>query len=500
MVKERSILAKKPGELGARGVSAVSDFARSDRSAPLQRLVPPSLTLGVLATAALAAGLAVALQDAALVWSEVLMMATPAGAIAGAGGLWWGRRGARGQASGATPPGEAPPESLIEAMQVMASAFACWDAEGRLVAANPAFTRMFGLGADTLRPDTAHADFAQHTRQMIRQSIKPEAGVSGLREIEFRDGRWAQTHERRTPSGGLVMTAVDITALKLKEAERNRDEEALRDAINRLEGSQTQLSDLAREYEAEKLRAVEANRAKSEFLANMSHELRTPLNAIIGFSEIMTQELFGPLGARTYRGYANDILASGQHLLALINDVLDMSKIEAGKMTLHRERLDVEALAEEALRLVRNRAENSGLMLIADVGEDLPEVEADARALKQILLNLLSNAVKFTPAGGRIAVRARAEAGGVRLSVHDTGIGIGADDLLRLAAPFEQVERQQSKTTQGTGLGLALSKAFVELHGSNLTIESAPGEGTRVSFLLPPSGRQEPGPHPVGRA
>jgi two-component system cell cycle sensor histidine kinase PleC len=182
----------------------------------------------------------------------------------------------------------------------------------------------------------------------------------------------------------------------------------------------------------------------------------------------------------------NDILASGQHLLALINDVLDMSKIEAGKMTLYREPLDVGALAEEALRLVRNRADTAGLMLIADIGEDLPEVEADARAVKQILLNLLSNALKFTPAGGRVSVRARGEAGGVRLTVQDTGIGIDPDDLPRLAAPFEQVESQQSKTTQGTGLGLALSKAFVEMHGSNLTIESAPGQGTRVSFLLPP--------------
>jgi two-component system cell cycle sensor histidine kinase PleC len=414
------------------------------------------------------------------------MMAAPLGALTGVGGLWLGRRGARNRTPRETPSGEAPPESLIEALQVMASAFACWDAQGRLVAANPAFARMFGFEAEVLQADSPHAEFARLTRQAIRQSLKPDGAAAGVREIEFRDGRWAQTHERRTPSGGLVMTAVDITALKLREAERSRDEETLRDAISRLEGSQTQLSDLARKYETEKLRAVEANRAKSEFLANMSHELRTPLNAIIGFSEIMTQELFGPLGATPYKGYVNDILASGQHLLALINDVLDMSKIEAGKMILYREPLDVGALAEEALRLVRNRADTAGLMLIADIGEDLPEVEADARAVKQILLNLLSNALKFTPAGGRVSVRARGEAGGVRLTVQDTGIGIDPDDLPRLAAPFEQVESQQSKTTQGTGLGLALSKAFVEMHGSNLTIESAPGQGTRVSFLLPP--------------
>jgi two-component system cell cycle sensor histidine kinase PleC len=475
-------------------VSAVSDFGRTERSDLLSGGTSASLVLAGLTASALTAGLAVTLRDAAPAWSGILMMAAPLGALTGVGGLWLGRRGARNKAFRETPPGEAPPESLIEALQVMASAFACWDAQGRLVAANPAFARMFGFDTEALQPNSPHAEFARLTRQAVRQALKPDGAAAGVREIEFRDGRWAQTHERRTPSGGLVMTAVDITALKLREAERSRDEETLRDAISRLEGSQTQLSDLARKYETEKLRAVEANRAKSEFLANMSHELRTPLNAIIGFSEIMTQELFGPLGAASYKGYVSDILASGHHLLALINDVLDMSKIEAGKMTLHRERLDMGPLAEEALRLVRNRAETSGLMLIADIGEDLPEVEADARAVKQILLNLLSNAVKFTPAGGRVSVRARAEAGGVRLTVHDTGIGIDPDDLPRLAAPFEQVESQQSKTTQGTGLGLALSKAFVEMHGSNLTIESAPGHGTLVSFLLPPPGDREPDP------
>ena len=472
-------------------MSAVSDYGRTERSVLLNGGASASLILAGLSAAALTAGLALTFRDAAPAGIGILMMAAPLGALTGVGGLWLGRRGARNRALRDPPPGEAPPESLIEALQVMASAFACWDAQSRLVAANPAFARMFGFEAEALQPNSPHAEFARLTRKAIRQTLKPDGAAAGVREIEFRDGRWAQTHERRTPSGGLVMTAVDITALKIREAERSRDEETLRDAISRLEGSQIQLSDLARKYETEKLRAVEANRAKSEFLANMSHELRTPLNAIIGFSEIMTQELFGPIGAAPYRGYVSDILASGQHLLALINDVLDMSKIEAGKMTLYREPLDVGALAEEALRLVRNRAETAGLMLIADIGEDLPLVEADARAVKQILLNLLSNALKFTPAGGRVSVRARGEAGGVRLTVQDTGIGINPDDLPRLAAPFEQVESQQSKTTQGTGLGLALSKAFVEMHGSNLTIESAAGQGTRVSFLLPPPGNPE---------
>ncbi|MDF2901202.1 MAG: ATPase [Phenylobacterium sp.] len=220
----------------------------------------------------------------------------------------------------------------------------------------------------------------------------------------------------------------------------------------------------------------------------MSHELRTPLNAINGFSEIMVGEMFGQLGDPRYKGYAQDILSSGQHLLALINDILDMSKIEAGKMALKFEPLWLEEVAEDAVRLVRNRAEAAGLALTIDFPH-LPEVEADYRALKQVLLNLLSNAIKFTPRGGRVTIRAegRQDPLGerVRISVQDTGIGIAQDDLARLAKPFEQVENQHSKTTQGSGLGLALTKSLVEMHGGSLDMQSAPGEGTMVSFSLP---------------
>ncbi|MBS0492086.1 MAG: HAMP domain-containing histidine kinase, partial [Proteobacteria bacterium] len=206
------------------------------------------------------------------------------------------------------------------------------------------------------------------------------------------------------------------------------------------------------------------------------------------FSEIMVGEMFGPLGDGRYKEYAQDILSSGQHLLALINDILDMSKIEAGKMSLKLEPLALEEVAEDAARLVRNRAEAAGLTLTIDFPH-LPEVEADYRAVKQVLLNLLSNAIKFTPRGGRVTVRAegRRDPTGesIRVSVQDTGIGIAQDDLARLARPFEQVESQHSKTTQGTGLGLALTKSLVEMHGGMLDMQSAPGEGTLVSFTIP---------------
>ena len=232
-------------------------------------------------------------------------------------------------------------------------------------------------------------------------------------------------------------------------------------------------------------RAEAANQAKSEFLANMSHELRTPLNAINGFSEIMAGEMFGPLGDPRYKGYAADILKSGQHLLSLINDILDMAKIEAGKMTLHYERVSLKEVVEDAARLMRGRVQEAGLKLVVDAPE-LPDVDADHRGLKQVILNLVSNAVKFTPEGGDIVIAvSQLDDDRMRVAVTDTGIGIAPEDLERLARPFEQVEGQHSKTTQGTGLGLALTKSLVELHGGRLTIESEPGQGTTVSFELP---------------
>jgi two-component system cell cycle sensor histidine kinase PleC len=225
----------------------------------------------------------------------------------------------------------------------------------------------------------------------------------------------------------------------------------------------------------------------------MSHELRTPLNAINGFSEIMAGEMFGPMGDARYKEYARDIFNSGQHLLAVINDILDMAKIEAGKLTLQFDRVDVDELVEDALRLMRGRADAGGLELMANL-KDLPLIEADPRALKQILLNLLSNAVKFTPRGGRIVLTGERVGELVRIAVRDTGIGIAKQDLARLARPFEQVETQHAKTQQGTGLGLALTRSLIELHGGRLELTSEPGLGTTAAVVLPIR-RQTQGAH-----
>ena len=384
---------------------------------------------------------------------------------------------------------QAAENRLRDAIESVSEAFVLWDRHGRLLMCNRNYRSFFSLEARLLKPGALREQVNRYARLAIRRELPAADSRSGVREAELNDGRWIQISERRTAEDGLVMTAADITAIKTQEEARRKNEEALQRAVVSLEQSQEQLSELARKYEAEKVRAEGANKAKSEFLANMSHELRTPLNAINGFSEIMVGEMFGPLGDARYKEYAGDILSSGQHLLALINDILDMSKIEAGKMNLKFEPLTVEDVVEDAVRLVRNRADSAGLALELEFPRDLPEIEADYRAVKQVLLNLLSNAIKFTPRGGRVTVRAegRRDPTGerIRISVKDTGIGIAPGDLKRLAQPFEQIESQHSKTQQGTGLGLALTKSLVEMHGGALDIQSAPGEGTTVAFSVP---------------
>jgi two-component system cell cycle sensor histidine kinase PleC len=383
---------------------------------------------------------------------------------------------------------QAAENRLRDAIESVSEAFVLWNRRGQLLMCNRNYAAWFGLDPAVLKPGAKLQELQRLAQIAIQQEIPPPEGKTGVREVLLAGGRWVQISERRTSDGGMVMTAADITAIKLQEEARRLNEVELGKTVVELERNREQLSELARKYEAEKVRAETANKAKSEFLANMSHELRTPLNAINGFSEIMVGEMFGALGDARYKEYAQDILSSGQHLLALINDILDMSKIEAGKMNLRFEPTALEDVAEDAIRLVRNRAASAGLTLEVDLA-NLPDVDADYRAIKQVLLNLLSNAIKFTPRGGKISVRAesRYDALGerVRVSVSDTGIGIGPEEIGRLARPFEQVENQHSKTQQGTGLGLALTKSLVEMHGGILELASTQGKGTTVSFIIP---------------
>jgi signal transduction histidine kinase len=241
---------------------------------------------------------------------------------------------------------------------------------------------------------------------------------------------------------------------------------------------------LFREIE-EKSRQIEAaNRHKSEFLANMSHELRTPLNAIIGFSEVLGERMFGELNEKQAE-YTEDILSSGRHLLSLINEILDLSKVEAGRMELEVTQFDLPLAIENARTFVRERATKHGINLDVSVDERLGDYVGDERKIKQILLNLLSNAVKFTPQGGRIGINARQVDGSVEISVSDTGIGIAPEDQPKIFEEFRQVGTDYAHKTEGTGLGLTLAKKFVELHGGKIWVESEVGKGSTFSFTLP---------------
>jgi two-component system, cell cycle sensor histidine kinase PleC len=230
-----------------------------------------------------------------------------------------------------------------------------------------------------------------------------------------------------------------------------------------------------------------ANRAKSQFLAVMSHELRTPLNAIIGFSEMIHSELYGSLGDQRYKAYAQDIHNSGDHLLSIINDILDLSKIEAGQSELNEDEVDLAQMIASIRRIMHERAAAAGISFICDAGEGLPCVRADRRALKQILLNLLSNAVKFTPKGGQVQLRMTIDGDrALRIAVSDTGIGIEAEDIPRAMAAFGQVDGSWSRKYEGAGLGLPISRALTQLHGGTLELTSRPGTGTTVTVRLPP--------------
>jgi two-component system cell cycle sensor histidine kinase PleC len=377
---------------------------------------------------------------------------------------------------------------LRDAIETIPETFVLWDADNRLVLCNSNFQELHHLPDEAITVGASYESVvAAGAKPVVRNKvITGGPSVPGARtfEAQLEDGRWLHISERRTKDGGYVSVGTDITALKTHEEKLVDSEKRLIATVADLRASQQRTAELAEKYAEEKTRAEEANQAKSKFLANMSHELRTPLNAIIGFSEIMESGMFGPLGAEKYHEYCSDIRGSGQYLLEVINDILDMSKIEAGRIRLDFEDLNIDTLLNEAMRVVAARAQDKQLQLSAGISPEL-RLRADRRALKQIALNLLSNAVKFTPVGGRVTVRGRATDHCITLAIADTGIGIAKDALTRLGRPFEQVESQLTKSHQGSGLGLAISKSLVELHGGRMRIRSTLGKGTLVVVRLP---------------
>jgi len=384
---------------------------------------------------------------------------------------------------------------LRDAIDAISEAFVLWDADNRLVLCNSKFRKLHDLTTETVVPGRSYAEVMRIGKQpaVQHQWLREERPDTGARtfEAQLADGRWLQINERRTKDGGYVSVGTDITALKLHEERLLESERQLKATVldlrisrQKLEQQAQQLADLAERYLEQKAHAESASRAKSEFLANMSHELRTPLNAIIGFAEVMENGLFGPLGAPKYGEYCHDIRTSGEYLLSVINDILDMSRIEAGRIMLARTDVDLEGAVGKAARLVSEFARSKDLALDVECQGGI-NVHADERAMQQILVNLLQNAVKFTPPGGRITVRCRLAGESANIYVEDTGIGIPREALHKLGTPFEQVESEFNRTYKGSGLGLAIAKSLVELHGGGLRIRSQVGIGTIVLVHLP---------------
>lgn len=345
--------------------------------------------------------------------------------------------------------------------------------EGRQLRANPALVRLNGYGTEEemLRAinDIATEWYVEPGRRaefmrLLNMQGQVENFISEIYRHKTRERIWVSENARlvRDPKGQPLFyegTVRDITA-------RKRIDEELITARTEAEA---------------------ANNAKSQLLANVSHELRTPLNAILGFSEILTKEVFGPLGNPRYPEYAKDIYDSGLHLLTIINDLLDLSKIEAGRFDLNEEVVSVIELFDTVSRFVRERADSGGVTMSIEMPAGMPAVTADKRALRQVLLNLLSNAVKFTPSGGQISLEATIESDGrISFRVRDTGIGIAAADIPKALEPFGLVDSSLSRKYMGTGLGLPISRALIELHGGQFELASEPGIGTTVTIYLPP--------------
>jgi len=358
---------------------------------------------------------------------------------------------------------------LQSTLENIGEGLSVFDGQGRLIAWNLRFCELLDLPANLAASATLH-DILMH--QATRGDFggdDPEKEVAERLDLFYRDvpttkervmplGRTLQIRRRAMPNGSVISIYSDITENKASE--------------RRLIEARSQ--------------AEAANRAKSDFLANMSHELRTPLNAIIGFSEVISNELFGPIANEKYLEYIKDIHSSGRLLLLIINDVLDMSKIEAGKLELAKEVVQIQNVINEVMRMVHERARSRDIELTAQLSDENVEIWADERSMKQIFLNLLSNAIKFSKEGGQIYVRVVADQPDIAvLEIEDQGIGMTAEEQERALQPFGQAKPVTTRNYGGTGLGLPITKGLVEAHGGTLTIDSRAGHGTLVRIVLP---------------
>lgn len=369
---------------------------------------------------------------------------------------------------------------LHEAVEALSEAFVLWDSEERLIVSNSKFLALHGIAVDRVAPGTPAREIMAVARAPIDSraltSMPLHSESSRRTEVQISDGRWFHVSERRTRDGGMVSVATDVSELKRKEARLRAREEALKDSVLAAET-------VAQTYALAAERNFEANQAKTEFMARVSHELRTPLNAIIGFSEVMSKQMLGPLDER-YVGYTAAINASGVKLLEIIDSILQMSRIEKGQFDFAPDMLCLGEIVDQVITTVRGDVEAKGIAIASDiVGPAI--LQADEEAIRQILTQLVRNAVKFSLCDGRVRIRVRSAGGRINIFVEDEGVGIPREMLPELGRPFAQVEAEYSRSCGGAGLGLAIVQALIKLHDGKLTLRSQPGTGTIALVSLP---------------
>ena len=384
---------------------------------------------------------------------------------------------------------------LRDALETVSEALVLWDGDNRLVMCNSKFQSLHKLPPEAIRPGTTYHEVMEHATPLDVQSQASfgDAPADGGQTYEVRlsDGRWLQINERRTKDGGYVSVGTDISQIKTHEVQLMDSERRLtatvadlRRSRQALELQAQQLAQMAERYFEQKAMAEGANLAKSRFLANMSHELRTPLNAIIGFAEMMQQQVYGTLGSPKYIEYCDHINEGGRYLLGVIQDVLDMSNLESGRVRHLRQEFSVEAAVANVLSEINPLAKTKNIRLIAEEAAGTKLV-AHQGSVEKILMTLLRNAVKFTPEGGRVTLRTRQVGEAINIYVEDTGIGMAADAVKRLGRPFEQPGPVFENGMRGSGLGLAIARSLIELHEGTLRIRSTEGAGTIVLVHLP---------------
>lgn len=389
---------------------------------------------------------------------------------------------------------------LRDAIESISEAFVVWDENNRLVMCNSKYRDFHGLASELIRRGVNYKVLMANAHEPrvvieIDRGSEPESGARAY-EAQFHDGRWLLISERPTNDGGYVSVGTDITARKLQEDRLVESERQLRMTVTDLGNSReafrrqaAQLAELADRYLEQKAAAISANRAKAEFLANMNHEIRTPLNHIIGFSEIIETEVFGPCGSPRYLEYARDIRESGSNLLVLISDILDMARIEAGRVTLDRAPTTLGALLEKATLEVQAAAESKNITI--EVEPDPTDktaqrqIHVDATAISQALAHLLRNGIRLSPLDGKVSIRARMNGDHVNLFVADRGCALSKGDLVTLVDPFGHIDGMLQDGCKGSGLGVSIARSLIELHGGTMRLRSSQQIGSLVMIHLP---------------